>query len=355
MIKSVVTQDGRDIAIQLFLDGKSVVLSTKNFDKMPELLRAVMEQDEEAVREFVITAETLKNFMKGKIEFRGNSVFYNGEELFGSLVDKIIRVRLDGGSPDRLIKFLENLLLNPSEHSRKQLYEFLDRYHFPITEDGHFLAYKKLRSDFTSVHSGFGIVNGKEHTGHLDNSVGNTIEIPRTQVTPEATVACGRGLHCGSLDYVRSFSSSSSPIVIVKVNPADVVSVPNDSSWQKVRVTKYVVTGKFGGEIKSDYTTDTGDTVPAPEKTYKQSSRIPQLNKNTEELNLLRDWAYGVISNYASDKSTVATSVDDLFKKFPLSLALKNRVQKVLPARSTGKIYKRDIVRAFELLSEENK
>jgi hypothetical protein len=53
------------------------------------------------------------------------------------------------------------------------------------------------------------------------------------------------------LDYVASYGSvnSGDRIVIVKVNPADVVSVPKDCSYQKVRTCRYEVVGEYEGEL----------------------------------------------------------------------------------------------------------
>jgi len=40
-------------------------------------------------------------------------------------------------------------------------------------------------------------------------------------------------------------------VLIVKINPADVVSVPNDCSCQKCRVSKYEIIDSYETEIKS--------------------------------------------------------------------------------------------------------
>ena len=58
----------------------------------------------------------------------------------------------------------------------------------------------------------------------------------------------------GSLEYVRSFAScygipGGDNIIIVKVDPAHVVSVPYDCNCQKVRVERYEVVELFTGEL----------------------------------------------------------------------------------------------------------
>jgi hypothetical protein len=74
--------------------------------------------------------------------------------------------------------------------------------------------------------------------------------MPYEEVTADPTKHCSSGLHCGSIEYVRCYGNFKSDengehtgdrLVTVKVNPSAVVSVPEDSDRQKVRVYRYVV------------------------------------------------------------------------------------------------------------------
>jgi hypothetical protein len=47
------------------------------------------------------------------------------------------------------------------------------------------------------------------------------------------------------LEYAKSFGGVGSRLLIVEINPADVVSVPLDSSCQKLRTAKYKVVSEF--------------------------------------------------------------------------------------------------------------
>jgi hypothetical protein len=49
---------------------------------------------------------------------------------------------------------------------------------------------------------------------------------------------CSVGLHVGTYDYASNFTLN---VLEVHVNPRDVVSVPTDSNWAKVRCCRYVV------------------------------------------------------------------------------------------------------------------
>ena len=61
-------------------------------------------------------------------------------------------------------------------------------------------------------------------------------------------------VHVGSLEYVRDFAcgygtENGDRIVIVKCNPKDVVSVPHDCNFQKVRTARYEVLGEYTGPL----------------------------------------------------------------------------------------------------------
>ena len=52
-----------------------------------------------------------------------------------------------------LVKLFENLMKNISYQTRTQLYDFLEHKNLPITEDGCFLAYKAVNSDYKDKYS----------------------------------------------------------------------------------------------------------------------------------------------------------------------------------------------------------
>jgi len=135
---------------------------------------------------------------------------------------------LEEGFPvDALCEFLANLKLNPSKRAVDELYGFLENNNLPITPDGHFLAYKKVRADFTD-----------SHTGTFDNSPGQIVTMPRESVDADRNVTCSRGLHIAARAYAESFGQSGK-LLVVKVNPIDVIAVPNDYDRQKMRCCRY--------------------------------------------------------------------------------------------------------------------
>jgi len=153
---------------------------------------------------------------------------------------------LDEGVDDwkPLIAFLEKVQQNPQEHSRNQLFEWLTRQVFTITDDGDIIGYKSVKSDgaggFTSISSGTALVNGEVKTGRIPQRVGDVVTMPRSEVAFDPSQGCSTGLHVANWDYASTWTSHDA-VLAVAVNPRDVVSVPTDCDFQKVRVCRYTV------------------------------------------------------------------------------------------------------------------
>lgn len=165
------------------------------------------------------------------VSIKDGVLYYHGEALHGSLTDRIVQMVRDGfiANLNSFFLFLENLMENPSRQSVQELYDFLANAGLPITEDGCFLAYKGLDQNYKDRHS-----------GTFDNSPGNVVSIRRNKVDDDRNRTCSYGLHVGTFDYASTFAGGG-PVVLVKVNPKDVVSVPLDCGAGKCRTCEYLV------------------------------------------------------------------------------------------------------------------
>jgi len=162
------------------------------------------------------------------LEIRDGTLYWKGESLHNSLTDRIIRMHDEGFPIGPMLRFLDNLLMNPSNRAVQELYTFLENGNLPITEDGCFLAYKRIRADYTDCHS-----------GTVDNHPGQVVQIPRRLVDDDARNLCSHGLHFASLKYLQHFTGDR--LVVLKINPADVVSIPLDYNFTKGRTWRYEV------------------------------------------------------------------------------------------------------------------
>lgn len=177
-----------------------------------------------------------------------DKVLYKGRELHNVLVDRILSFRTKKLPVDDMVKFLENLIQNPSSSSVNELFDFMENKNLPITENGTFIGYKAVRSDYWSKTAGKTVlIKGKtDDEGRVYNGVGEEIECERNQVDDNRQHECSNGLHVGGLSYATvTFRNSGDKVVLVEVNPKDVVSVPRDYNAQKLRACAYKVIGEY--------------------------------------------------------------------------------------------------------------
>jgi hypothetical protein len=147
------------------------------------------------------------------------------------------------------------LNLNPSKRAVDELYTFLEHRALPITDNGNFLAYKAVNSDYTDKYS-----------GKFLNTIDSVLEMPRNKVDDDKNVGCSYGFHAGTIEYAKQFSGGIGRIVLVEINPSDVVSIPTDCEFQKLRTCKYKVVGEYEIDLTdpmyaSRFSTDQDDEV----------------------------------------------------------------------------------------------
>jgi hypothetical protein len=225
------------------INGKSFSITNDNlsFNQVWDALQ--LNEDPDTIEELFNQALAIRRWAGFKIEVEDGVLFYRGEAIHGTVADRIVELITQGENADGLIKFLENLLANPSKRSIEELYTFLQHQALPITEDGCFLGYKGVTDDYKDVHS-----------RRFDNAPGATNEMERRQVDDDFRNGCSYGFHVGSLEYATHWGSRC---VIVKVNPKDVVSVPSDCNFQKLRTCKYEVLCDYQGPLPKALHTDT--------------------------------------------------------------------------------------------------
>jgi hypothetical protein len=223
------------------LQGGKVYTATNNHPAFAQIIEGVIKDDPQVFGLFDLAEQARQAFEKvsDRISISDGRVYVDGELVDNSLSAQISRFQKQGIYDFvPLVNFYEKVLQNRNGNSREQLYTWLNDRNFTITEDGDFIAYKGLRDDLTSVHSGEAIVDGQTVYGNVPNSVGSIVEMPRNRVNANAFEGCSTGLHAGTWDYASTFAPR---VVKVKINPRDVVSVPRDCDFQKLRTCRYEV------------------------------------------------------------------------------------------------------------------
>jgi hypothetical protein len=189
-----------------------------------KLIQALREGRKDDIPGLISAAKRIERYGQGDFVVRDGQIFVNGQPVHEVLSRKILKFQAEGLPHQPLVKFAANLQKNPSFRAVNELFQFLEKNDHPITDDGNFIAYKKVREDFKDV-----------HTGTFDNSPGQVVEMPRNQVNENSAETCSHGLHAANYAYASSFYSGGLMLEL-EINPADVVSIPVDYDQAKMRV-----------------------------------------------------------------------------------------------------------------------
>lgn len=209
---------------------EEVLIALRRGDETTAL--ALINKDRD-IKDWVNTAATLR--VVGRTIMHRETELDKWRPLHNALVDRIIDMREQGFDPEPMIKFLANINLNPSEDAKKDLYGFLETNRLPVTIDGCFLAYKKVRDNFMDCYS-----------GKYNNSPGKIVKMRREDVVDDRNKTCASGLHVCSGGYLGHFYGDKT--MLIKVHPMNVVSVPVDYKNSKMRTCEYEVIKELNKE-----------------------------------------------------------------------------------------------------------
>ena len=211
--------------------------------RFKQIIAAVKKGDEAEVKNLLSVKRQIEKYGEGYVTYKNGLVYYKGKQVENYLTRKIVQMQKEGFTIKPLLRFLENLMDNPSYRARKELYGFLEYGNLPITPDGYFIAYKKVSSSYKDL-----------YTGTIDNSIGAKPEMDRKDVDDDSSVTCSEGLHFASREYMSSYGISGGNLVMaVKINPRDVVSIPADYNNTKGRACLYEVVAELGKSDNFDY------------------------------------------------------------------------------------------------------
>jgi hypothetical protein len=283
-----------EIGVVLFKDGKPTKIekTDKRYPCIIAALKLPIGEQNDAVDKALEGVNNNKELeSKGfVVNYNTGDVTYKGEPLPTPLARKVMSLIKENLPVTLLERFWENLKLNPSYNSIRELYDFLSYKELPITEDGCFLAYRGLRADYYSVNGNKStkVLQGTvDHDGHIFNGVGEHIEVFRGDVDDNREHHCSQGIHAGSYDYARGWSRGK--LVVVKINPKDVVSVPSDYNCQKLRCCAYTVVGEIEQEIENAATDENGDELVDGDYFEEVRQRYTVINRVDQYISRKRD------------------------------------------------------------------
>ncbi len=217
------------------------------------------------ILELLSLKAVVEEYSVGQLTVSKMGVLFRGRALHSIDVDRVMSFLRDGLPFQPIANYIVRKMANPSARAITEMYNFLEHKNMPLTPDGKIIAYKGVGHDFYSV-------NGNKETvviqgtvssgGHLLNTVGSVIEVERSSVDDNYQHHCSFGLHAGSLTYAKGWGPR---VVLVEIDPADVVSIPDDCSCQKLRCCKYKVIGEYTGPMPHTYTNEFSAPVDVDE------------------------------------------------------------------------------------------
>ncbi len=224
--------------ITLILGGKNHVVSADN-GSYADIVNAVKSKKWEDIPALLDKATQLAIKSNGAFKVVDGAVQIDGKEIPEIISRKILKFMDEGLPFEPIVAFWTNLNLNPSFRARSSLFDFLEQQGHPLTEDGHFIAYKRVREDYKDF-----------FTGNFDNSQNIVVKMPRRDVDDNPNHTCSKGLHVANLEYAeRCYHSGQGRLIYVKVNPEHVVAIPTDYNGKKMRVCEYTVLGNFEAQL----------------------------------------------------------------------------------------------------------
>ena len=269
--------------ISVFINGRTYIVSRTN-ERYAEVREAIRTKNFDAIPEILDVKLKLISESNGGLYLQNGMLRCDKYDVNPVLASRIVALFREGFDITPLSLFLENLMSNPSEVAQEELYKFIEACDLPITADGHFLAYKMVSKDFRDL-----------YTGTMDNSIGARPTMDRNKVDPIRENHCSKGLHFCSQGYLGHYGTrSSSQVVVLKINPRDVVSIPSDYNNAKGRACTYEIVDAIGwDELIKPLITDQYSEVPkSDDDTYTDDVEVSD-NQDIEFRWELRDGETG--------------------------------------------------------------
>ena len=233
-------------SITVVVGGAPSIMTSDNLN-YAALIDAIREDDEAEVTRLVAIPLADLSEVFGEIEVFGGHVTFQGETVHNHLVSQILSFKSQSLPIAPLVAFMANVQLNPSRRATEDLYEWCEKGGLPITEDGCIVAYKIVNHDFMDTYS-----------RTFDNTPGKRVQVARNKVDDNPDVTCSYGLHFCSAAYLPHYGPSDKKVVLVKVNPSDVVAFPKDYKLSKARCCGYDVLEEIDAATAATFFVNSG-------------------------------------------------------------------------------------------------
>lgn len=224
------------INIVVIRDNVPTIISLDH-PRFAEIKTVLATQDHSTIFTLIDNLKTkkLKEWSDGRVAVKLGVLTFDGQIVQNEIANKILQAFEEDNETmlSGLSRFLEKCDDNPDQRVVSRIYAFIEKTDIRIDEDGDIYTYKVVRSDYMDKHTG----------KSFNNSPGKLIQVKRNQVDPREEQTCSNGLHVCAISYIGSFATKGGGdrIVLCKLNPRDVVSIPKDYNNAKIRCCEYTV------------------------------------------------------------------------------------------------------------------
>lgn len=167
------------------------------------------------------------------IDAAAGVVLIDGHELDNAVVGRILRMANEGFDVQPMRKFLANMMLLPKTVADR-VFEWVEAGAMPITSDGCVLAYKRVADNYTSFYD-----------GKTKNDVGSIVKLPRALCDDNQHNTCSAGLHFCSQEYLPQYHGGQGRVLVLKINPKDIVAIPFEYGISKGRACEYEIVSEL--------------------------------------------------------------------------------------------------------------
>jgi DNA-binding transcriptional regulator YiaG len=208
--------------IQLIVNNEPFVLEGSH-PTFSQLHEALTRKDWKRVPKLVTLAAALADASAGEVKVKQGRIYYHGEQMDSSMARDILAMMQKGADVQPQLNFMSKLYKNPSAQARAEFWDWRRDNGLPIADDGDILAYKSVDEELMD-----------EYTHSISNHPGAVISGPRKWFDNDYRRQCASGYHVCS----KRYGVYGARVMLVKINPADVLSAPDGG---KMRVRRYEV------------------------------------------------------------------------------------------------------------------
>jgi hypothetical protein len=227
--------------LSVFVDGhfRTIHREHQNFASILEELRKPEHlQDFEAVKRMLDLRSFVSVWSAGAFSIGDDgSLRVDDKPIHSALAARIVDHFRAGLDPVPLCLLYERIATHPDRGTAADLWAWIDHAQLPITTEGNIIAFKKVRADFCSYH--------RNRDGvHLPHEIGSRVSIPRSECDTSRDNTCSSGLHFCSYEYLPDYYGNEGRVLVLEIDPMDVVAIPQDYKLSKGRACAYTVIGE---------------------------------------------------------------------------------------------------------------